>query len=53
MFHEYANPKKVGWLGWFECGGRATAFVGLDGRVSLFDDQTKAITPLGRRRGRK
>ncbi len=46
MFHPYSNPKATGWQGWFECGGKATAFVGLDGRVVLFDDATKEVTPL-------
>ncbi len=46
MYHEYKNPKAVGWLGWFECDGRATAFVCLDGHVMLWDDDTKTATSL-------
>lgn len=36
MFKLYSNPKGVGWLGWFEdCEGNATAFVGLDRKVTF------------------
>lgn len=34
MFHMYSNPKRVGWLGWFENkNGDVTAWVGLDRKV--------------------
>lgn len=34
MFHRYANPDDVGYLGWFEDAyGEVIAFVALDRRV--------------------
>lgn len=35
MFHMYSNPEKVGWLGWFESNGKATAFVSLNRKVTF------------------
>lgn len=38
MFKSYANPNSVGYLGWFECGGKVSAFVDLQRKVIFVEE---------------
>lgn len=38
MFKRYANPEAVGYLGWFECGGKVSAFVNLDRTIVFVEE---------------